>query len=125
MAEEFENSRETEGSQPQGKREDLKDYYRQKGKEYGDKADKRLNAMPVANRKKWFFIVFGCMLLMLVFNTIRAIRGDGESRKSVAEMVKDSIIDWANVDVNELSVLNLDSLASCYKDSVLVNPYFK
>lgn len=103
----------------------LKDFYRRKSHELGDRAEQRLNAMPVASRKKWFLLVFGCMVVMLLINTLMAFRKDATPRPSFSDMVRDSIIDWSQVDVNDLSVLNLDSLAACQNDSLLENPYFK
>ncbi len=89
----------------------FKDYYQRKKKEMGDRTEKKLNGMNVSDRKKWFFVVFGLLFVLLVVNFVRSFSfGKKEPSASLPEMVRDSIIDWAKVDPNDLSVMDLDTL---------------
>ena len=89
----------------------FKDYYQRKKKEMGDRTEKKLNGMNVSDRKKWFFVVFGLLFVRLVVNFVRSFSfGKKEPSASLPEMVRDSIIDWAKVDPNDLSVMDLDTL---------------
>ncbi|MCQ2230945.1 MAG: hypothetical protein MJZ30_03715 [Paludibacteraceae bacterium] len=124
--EEYENREEKSGSGQQSEKyAPWTQYYHMKKREYGDRVENRLNAMPVAKRRKWFAIVFGSLLALLLFNFMRWVGRDATERPSAVEMVADSVIDWSQVDVADLSVLNFDSLAKemgqC--DSLDVEPY--
>lgn len=89
----------------------FKDYYQRKKKEMGDRTEKKLNGMNVSDRKKWFFVVFGLLFVLLVVNFVRSFSfGKKEPSASLPEMVRDSIIDWTKVDPNDLSVMDLDTL---------------
>lgn len=89
----------------------FKDYYQRKKREMGDRTEKKLNGMKVSDRKKWFFVVFGLLFVLLVVNFVRSFSfGKKEPSASLPEMVRDSIIDWTKVDPNDLSVMDLDTL---------------
>ncbi len=105
----------------------FKEYYQRKGREMSDRTEKRLNAMDVASRKKWFFLVFGFMFLLLIFNFMRSFFFRSKESASLTEMVRDSIIDWKEVDTKDLSVMNLDSMKETMQTSDTVNNdfYFK
>ena len=105
----------------------FKEYYQRKGREMSDRTEKRLNAMDVASRKKWFFLVFGFMFLLLIFNFTRSFFFRSKESASLTEMVRDSIIDWKEVDTKDLSVMNLDSMKETMQTSDTVNNdfYFK
>ncbi len=91
----------------------FKDYYQRKKKEMGDRTEKKLNGMNVSDRKKWFFVVFGLLFVLLVVNFVRSFSfGKKEPSASLPEMVRDSVIDWAKVDPKDLSVMDLDSAKS-------------
>lgn len=127
MAEDFENKTpfesvdESRKEQPQEgcekRNSGLGTLLRERGRKYGDQAESRLNAMPVERRKKWFFVVFGLLLGMLIFNFVRTIRKGPEQPVTVATVASDSIIDW--MDDTGLFVMNLDSLAAI--DTVLIH----
>ncbi len=105
----------------------FKEYYQRKGREMSDRTEKRLNAMDIASRKKWFFLVFGFMFLLLIFNFMRSFFFRSKESASLTEMVRDSIIDWKKVDTKDLSVMNLDSMKETMQTSDTVNNdfYFK
>lgn len=105
----------------------FKEYYQRKGREMSDRTEKRLNAMDIASRKKWFFLVFGFMFLLLIFNFMRSFFFRSKESASLTEMVRDSIIDWKEVDTKDLSVMNLDSMKETMQTSDTVNNdfYFK
>lgn len=106
----------------------FKDYYQRKKKEMGDRTEKKLNGMNVSDRKKWFFVVFGLLFVLLVVNFVRSFSfGKKEPSASLPEMVRDSIIDWAKVDPKDLSVMDLDSAKSEVLPSDTTNNelYFK
>ena len=89
----------------------FKDYYQRKKREMGDRTEKKLNGMKVSDRKKWFFVVFGLLFVLLVVNFVRSFSfGKKEPSVSLPEMVRDSVIDWTKVDPNDLSVMDLDTL---------------
>lgn len=122
---------ESSNSQSSGAERDssksFKEYYQRKGREMSDRTEKRLNAMDVASRKKWFFLVFGFMFLLLIFNFMRSFFFRSKESASLTEMVRDSIIDWKEVDTKDLSVMNLDSMKETMQTSDTVNNdfYFK
>lgn len=107
-------------------RNPLKDYYHRKSHELGDKAQNKLNAMEVGQRKKLFFAVFGVLLGVLVFNFCRSFFSP-KSDVSLKEIVRDSIVDWSTVDRSELKVLNLDSIEKTLtpEDTLNNDLYFK
>lgn len=107
-------------------RNPLKDYYHRKSHELGDKAQTKLNAMEVGQRKKLFFAVFGVLLVVLVFNFCRSFFAP-KSDVSLKEIVRDSIVDWSKVDQSELEVMDWDSVAKTLpaRDSLDNDLYFK
>ncbi len=124
--EEYENREDKRGAGQQSEKyAPWAQYYHMKKQEYGDRVENRLNAMPVAKRKRWFVIVFGSLLALLLFNFMYWVGRDTTECPSVVEMVTDSVIDWSQVDVADLSVMNFDSLAKALGkcDSLDVEPY--
>lgn len=103
-----------------------KDFIRRKSHELGDRAQTKLNAMEVGQRKRLFFIVFGFLLVVLLFNFCRSFFAP-KSDVSLKEMVRDSIVDWSKVDKSELKVLDLDSIEKTLpvKDTLDNDLYFK
>ena len=105
----------------------FKEYYQRKGKEMSDRTEKRLNAMDIAARKRLFFLVFGLMFVLLIFNFVRSFFFRPKVSATLTEMVRDSVIDWKKVDAKDLSVMNLDSMKESAQASDTVNNdfYFK
>jgi len=121
------NDSPTSGEEKNSPTKSFREYYQRKGKEMGDRTEKRLNAMDIAARKKVFFLVFGLMFVLLIFNFVRSFFFRPKVSATLTEMVRDSIIDWSKVDAKDLSVMNLDSMreVSQASDSVNNDFYFK
>ncbi|MCR5498713.1 MAG: hypothetical protein K6F48_12845 [Paludibacteraceae bacterium] len=121
------NDSPTSGEEKNSPTKSFREYYQRKGKEMGDRTEKRLNAMDIAARKKVFFLVFGLMFVLLIFNFVRSFFFRPKVSATLTEMVRDSIIDWSKVDTKDLSVMNLDSMreVSQASDSVNNDFYFK
>lgn len=121
------NGSQTPESENTSQPKKIGEYYRRKGKEMSDRTERRLNAMDIAARKKLFFLVFGLMFVLLIFNFVRSFFFRAKVSASLTEMVRDSIIDWKEVDAQDLSVMNLDSMKEVAQtpDSVNNNFYFK
>lgn len=121
------NDSPTSGEERNSPTKSFREYYQRKGKEMGDRTEKRLNAMDIAARKKVFFLVFGLMFVLLIFNFVRSFFFRPKVSATLTEMVRDSIIDWSKVDTKDLSVMNLDSMreVSQASDSVNNDFYFK
>lgn len=121
------NESQTSGEGKNSSMRSFKEYYQQKGMEMSDRTEKRLNSMDIASRKKWFFLVFGFMFILLIFNFVRSFFFRPKESVPLTEMVRDSIIDWSKVDAKDLSVMNLDSMkgATQAPDTVNNDFYFK
>ncbi len=105
----------------------FREYYQQKGREMSEKTERKLNSMDIASRKKWFFLVFGFLFTLLIFNFVRSFFFKAKDAVSLTEMIQDSIIDWSKVDAKDLSVMNLDSMKETAQNPDTVNNdfYFK
>lgn len=98
-------------------REVLNEYFKTKAHVLGDSAEKKLNAMEVGKRKLWFFIVFGLLLFVLLFNFFRSFVLRPDDAPTAKDIVMDSVFNWSQVDEKDLSVIDLDS-TKAMKDSV-------
>lgn len=98
----------------------IKVYFRKHSEKQVKQVEGKLNSMAVSERKRWFVIVFSLLFLGLLFKFVWAIHHRPNNSTSVVDAITDSIIDWRNVNLEDLHVINIDSLAKeiSYVDSL-------